>query len=75
MLKHVPKCHLYVVFERFQGWGLHHLPGQPGSMLHNPFSKEIFHNIQSGCAAPLWKAGALQDFSGERGPPQGLKTF
>ncbi|KAK4810257.1 hypothetical protein QYF61_013072 [Mycteria americana] len=29
------------------GWSLHHLSGQPVPMLDNPFSKEIFPNIQS----------------------------
>jgi len=34
-------------FERLQGWGLHHLPGQPIPMSDHSFSKEIFPNIQS----------------------------
>ncbi|KAK4823336.1 hypothetical protein QYF61_001613 [Mycteria americana] len=29
------------------GWGLYHFPGQPVPMLDNPFSEEIFPNIQS----------------------------
>jgi len=27
--KHVPECHISVVLEHFQGWWLHHFPGQP----------------------------------------------
>ena len=34
-------------FERLQGWGLHHLPGQPVLMPDHSFTKEIFPNIQS----------------------------
>ena len=43
----VPKHHIYMSFKYLQGWWLHHFPGQPGPMLHNPFSKDIFPNIQS----------------------------
>ncbi|KAK4816062.1 hypothetical protein QYF61_011070 [Mycteria americana] len=30
-----------------EGWRLHHFPGQPGPMLDNPSSEDIFPNIQS----------------------------
>ncbi|KAK4818457.1 hypothetical protein QYF61_013663 [Mycteria americana] len=33
--------------KNIQEWRLHHLSGQPVPMLDNPFSKEIFPNIQS----------------------------
>jgi len=32
LLNHVLKCHTYTLFEPLQGWGLHHLLGQPGPM-------------------------------------------
>jgi len=34
-------------FEHLQGWGLHHLPGQPVPMSDHSFSKEIFPNTRS----------------------------
>jgi len=34
-----------MVLEPLQGWGLHHCPGQPGPMLDNHFSEEIFPDI------------------------------
>ena len=27
--KPCPECHIHTFFEHLQGWGLHHLPGQP----------------------------------------------
>jgi len=47
LVNHVPKCHIYTVFELLQGWGLHRCPGQPGPTPDRSFSKEIFPNIQS----------------------------
>jgi len=44
---HVLKCHIYVFFERIQGWWLHHCPEQPVPMLCNCFSVEIFPNVSS----------------------------
>ncbi|KAK4814878.1 hypothetical protein QYF61_027907 [Mycteria americana] len=38
--------HIYTAFKYPQGWGLHHSPGQPVPMLDNPFSEDIFPNIQ-----------------------------
>ena len=32
LLNHIPKCHIHTFFEHLQGWGLHHLPGQPVPM-------------------------------------------
>jgi len=58
LLNHVPKCHIYVVFEALQGWGLHHLPGQPGPVPDHSFSKEIFPNIQS--EPPLMQLEAIK---------------
>ncbi|PKU29473.1 protein diaphanous hypothetical protein [Limosa lapponica baueri] len=46
-LNHVPQHHIYPSFKYLQGWQLHHFPGQPVPMLDNPFSEEIFPNIQS----------------------------
>jgi len=46
LLNHVPKRHIYTFFEPLQGRRLHHCPGQPVSVFHNSFSKEIFPNIQ-----------------------------
>jgi len=40
LLNHIPKCHIYTVFEQLQGWGL-----QPVLMPDHSFSKEIFPNI------------------------------
>jgi len=39
----VPKRHIYT----FQGWWLHHFPGQPVPVLYNPFREDIFPNIKS----------------------------
>jgi len=36
-----------MLFKDLQGWGLHHLPGQPVPMSDHSSSKEIFPNIQS----------------------------
>jgi len=47
LLHYVPKCHIYMLFEHFQGWSFNHLPGQPVPMPDHSFSKEIFPNIQS----------------------------
>ena len=33
--------------ERFQGWGLHHLPGQPVPGFHHPHGKKFLPYIQS----------------------------
>jgi len=44
-------------FEHLQGWGLHHLPGQPGPMPVHSCSKEIFPNIQS--EPPLMQLEAI----------------
>jgi len=33
-------------FEPLQGWGLHHLPGQPGPVPDHFFSEEIFPDIE-----------------------------
>ncbi|KAK4808831.1 hypothetical protein QYF61_001339 [Mycteria americana] len=38
------------------GWRLHHCPGQPVPMLDNPFSEEIFPNIQSKPPLPQLEA-------------------
>ncbi|KAK4814695.1 LOW QUALITY PROTEIN: hypothetical protein QYF61_025521 [Mycteria americana] len=46
-LHHVPKHLIQISFKCFQGWRLNHFPGQPVPMLDNPFSNEIFPNIQS----------------------------
>ncbi|KAK4816046.1 hypothetical protein QYF61_011054 [Mycteria americana] len=46
-LTHVPKQHIYTSFKYFQGWQLNHFPGQPGPVLENPFSEDIFPNTQS----------------------------
>jgi len=42
MLNHVLKRHIYTVFERLQGWGLHHHPGQPGPVLTTLSAKKFF---------------------------------
>ena len=47
LLNHIPNCHIYTFFEHLQGWGLHHIPGQPVPMSDHSFSKQIFPNIQS----------------------------
>ena len=57
LLNHVPKCHIYVVFEPLQGWGLHHCPGQPGLTPDHSFREEIFPNIQS--EPPLMQLEAI----------------
>jgi len=46
-LNHAPKCNIYKSFKYLQEWCLRHFPGQPVPMLDNPFSQEIFSNIQS----------------------------
>ncbi|KAK4815585.1 hypothetical protein QYF61_004800 [Mycteria americana] len=46
-LNRVPKHHIYVSFKYLQGWRLNHFPGQPGPMLDNPSSEDIFPNTQS----------------------------
>lgn len=38
-------------FKYLQVWPLHHFPGQPATMLKNPFGEETFSNMQS--KAPL----------------------
>jgi len=47
LLNHIPKCHIYTVFEHLLRWGLNHLPGQPDPMPDHSFSKDIFPNIQT----------------------------
>jgi len=44
LLNHVLKCTL---FKHLQGWGLHHLLGQPVPVHDHSFRKEIFPNSQS----------------------------
>ncbi|KAK4815740.1 hypothetical protein QYF61_006778 [Mycteria americana] len=46
-LHHVPKHLIQTSFKYLQGWRCNHFPGQPGPMLHNPFSEEKFPNIRS----------------------------
>ncbi|KAK4814505.1 hypothetical protein QYF61_021568 [Mycteria americana] len=46
-LNHLPKHLIQTSFKYLQGWRLNHFPGQPVPMLDNPFSEEIFPNIQS----------------------------
>ncbi|KAK4807134.1 hypothetical protein QYF61_018475 [Mycteria americana] len=46
-LHHVSKHLIQTSFKYLQGWRLNHFPGQPVPMLDNPFSEEIFPNIQS----------------------------
>jgi len=46
-----------MIFEHLQGWQLHHFPGQPVPMLHNPFGEEIFPNFQS--KSPLTQLAAI----------------
>ena len=55
-LDHVLKCLVYALFEYLQGWWLNHFPGQPVPMPGNPFSKEIFPNIQSKPPLPPLEA-------------------
>jgi len=35
-----------MVFKHIQGWSLNHLPGEPIPVLNNPFSKDVFPDIQ-----------------------------
>ncbi|KAK4825114.1 LOW QUALITY PROTEIN: hypothetical protein QYF61_024005, partial [Mycteria americana] len=44
-----------------EGWRLQHFPGQPGPMLDNTFSEEIFPSIQS--KPPLAQLGAISSCS------------
>ena len=60
LLNHVPKCHIYTVFEHLRGWGFHHLPGQPVAMSDHSFSIEIFPNIQS--EPPLMQLEAFASY-------------
>ncbi|KAK4818843.1 hypothetical protein QYF61_020062, partial [Mycteria americana] len=46
-INHVPKRHIYMSFKYPQRWRLNHFLGQPVPMLDNPFSEQIFPNIQS----------------------------
>ncbi|KAK4816070.1 hypothetical protein QYF61_011294, partial [Mycteria americana] len=46
-LNHVPKHHIYMYFKNLRGLQLNHFPGQPVPVLDNPFTEEIFPNIQS----------------------------
>ena len=57
LLNHVLKCHIYTFFKHLQGWGLHHLPGQPVPMPDCSFSKEIFPDIYS--KTPLMQLEAI----------------
>jgi len=38
---------MFTFFEPLEGWGLHHVPGQPGPRPDHSFSEEIYPNIQS----------------------------
>jgi len=61
---HVPKYHIYRGFEPLQGWGFHHIPGQPGPTPDHSFSQEIFPNIQS--EPPLTQLEVISSsYSGE----------
>jgi len=44
-------------FEPLQGWGLHHLPGQPVPVSDHSFSEEVFRNVQS--KPPLMQLEAI----------------
>ncbi|KAK4811465.1 hypothetical protein QYF61_010344 [Mycteria americana] len=46
-LHHVPEHLIQTSFKYLQGWRLNHFTRQPVPMLDNPFSEEIFPNIQS----------------------------
>jgi len=59
-----PKCHVYMFFEPLQGWGLHHLPGQPGPRPDHSFNKEIFPSIQSEPPLTQLEAIASSPFAG-----------
>jgi len=45
-LNNVPQYNIYMLLVHFQGWWLHHLPGQPLPVPDHSFSKESFPNIQ-----------------------------
>jgi len=44
-LNHILKCHIYTFFKHLQGWGLHHLHGQPVPMSDHSFSRGTFPKI------------------------------
>ena len=37
LLNHIPKHRIYASFKHFQGWELHHVPGQPIPMPDHSF--------------------------------------
>ena len=57
LLNHMPKGHIYMVFEHLQGRGLNHLPGLPVPISDHSFSKEIFPDSQS--KPPLMQLEAI----------------
>ena len=61
LLNHVPKCPIYMFFEPFQGWGLHHCPGQPGATPDHSSSKKNFPTICS--KLPLLQLAAISSHS------------
>ena len=44
---HIPQCHIHTALEHFQGWWLHHLPGQPVPLPHCSCWEEMVPNILS----------------------------
>ena len=46
LLNHDPEHDIQMVFKHIQGWWINHLPGDPILVLNNPFSKEVFSDIQ-----------------------------
>jgi len=41
------QSHIQPDLERLQGWGIHHLSGQPVPVLHHPYCKLLLPYIQS----------------------------
>ena len=46
-LHHIPQRYVDPTLKHLEGWGLHHLPGQPIPTPDNPFCKEMLPDIQS----------------------------
>lgn len=59
---HVPKCHILVFSEHFQGWRFHSIPEHPVPVPDHPFS-DVFPTTQSNqclCLCYLWR-GSCSD--------------
>ncbi|KAK4808949.1 LOW QUALITY PROTEIN: hypothetical protein QYF61_013583, partial [Mycteria americana] len=71
----LPKANGFL-YSAVQGWRLNRFPGQPVPMLDNPFSEEIFPNIQSKPPLPQLEAIAsspITCYLGEETDPTSLQ--